>query len=85
MCSTPQPLLVREMEGSSDNAQIGSQRRTSSEYLNHTTESSTSNVTTQLPYKKKKIPTTHRHFRDQPLTLLNLKDFKLRLAARLSE
>ena len=83
--STPQTSLVREMEESSDNAQIGSQSMTSSENSNHTAESSTSNVSTQLPNKKNKIPTTNRHFRYQPLTLISLKDFKLRLAARLSE
>ena len=83
--STPQPSLIREMEESSDNAQIGSQSRTSSEYLNHTTESSTGNGSTQLPNeKKKKIPPTHRHFRYQPL-ILTLKEFQLRLAAHLSE
>ena len=36
--STPQPSLVREMEESFDNAQIGSLSRTSSEYSNHTTD-----------------------------------------------
>ncbi len=68
--STPQPSLVREMEESSDNAQIGSQSRTSSEYSDHTTESSTSNGSTQLANKKK----NYRHFRYQPLTL-TLKKF----------
>jgi hypothetical protein len=82
--STPQPLWVRGMEESSHNALIGSQSRTSSENSNHTTESSTSNGSVQLPNKRKKIPTSHRHFRYQPLTL-TLNEFKLRLAARLSE
>jgi hypothetical protein len=67
--STPQPSWVRGMEESSHNALIGSQSRTSSENLNHTTESSTSNGSVQLPNKRKKIPTSHRHFRYQPLTL----------------
>ena len=80
--STPQPLWVRGMEESS--ALIGSQSRTSSENSNHTTESSTSNGSVQLPNKRKKIPTSHRHFRYQPLTL-TLNEFKLRLASRLSE
>jgi hypothetical protein len=82
--STPQPLWVRGMEESSHNELIGSQSRTSSENSNHTTESSTSNGSVQLPNKRKKIPTSHRHFRYQPLTL-TLNEFKLRLAARLSE
>ena len=81
--STPQPSWVRGMAESSHNAQIGSQSRTSSENSNHT-ESSTSNGSVQLPNKRKKIPTSHRHFRYQPLTL-TLNEFKLRLATRLSE
>ena len=82
--STPQPSLVRGMEEISHNALIGSLSRTSSENSNHSTESSSSNGSAQLPNKRKKIPTTHRHFRYQPLTL-TLNEFKLRLASRLSE
>ena len=82
--STPQPSWVRGMEESSHNALIGSQSRTSSENSNHTTESSTSNGSAQLPNKRKKMPTSHYHFRYQPLTL-TLNEFKLRLAARLPE
>ena len=37
-----------------------------------------------MPNKRKKIPTSHRHFRYQPLTL-TWNEFKLRLATRLSE
>ncbi len=52
--STPQPSWVRGMEEFSHNALIGSQSRTSSKNSNHTTESSTSNGSVQLPNKKRK-------------------------------
>jgi hypothetical protein len=63
---------------------IGSQSRTSSEKSDQTTESSSSKLSSQSNRKKRKIPTDHRHFKYQPRTL-TLKEFKHRLATRLSD
>jgi hypothetical protein len=78
--TTPQSSLGTD----SDNDFIGiaSQSRTSSEKSDQTTESSSSKLSSQS--NRKKIPTDHRNFKYQPKILI-LKEFKQRLATRLSD
>ena len=80
--TTPQSSLGTDSDN--DCIGIGSQSRTSSEKSDQTTESSSSKLSSQSKRKRMKIQTDHRHFKYQPKTL-TLKEFKQRLATRLSD
>jgi hypothetical protein len=80
--TTPQSSLGTDSDN--DWIEIGSQSRTRSEKSDQTKESNSSKLSSQSNRKKMKIPTDHRHFKYQPRTL-TLKEFKQRLATRLSD
>ena len=81
--STPESTSTPQSTSDNDWIGIGSQSKTSSEKSDQT-EKSDQSLSSQSKRKRIKIPTDHRHFKYQPQTL-TLKEFKQRLATRLSD